>query len=154
MIQKQDIHKIIEPILEEKKAFLVDLKISKDNRIAVYIDSMDGITIDDCVEVSRRIEKSLDRDQEDFELEVSTPGLTSEFKVPEQYKKYLNKEVQVLAKDGKKYQGTLLNISDRGIEIEVEKQVKKEGKKKKETVRENLNIDFSMINATKPKLSF
>src|SRR6056297_2780358 len=154
MIQKQDIHKIIEPILEEKKAFLVDLKISKDNRIAVYIDSMDGITIDDCVEVSRRIEKSLDRDQEDFELEVSTPGLTSEFKVPEQYKKYLNKELQVLAKDGKKYQGTLLNISDRGIEIEVEKQVKKEGKKKKETVRENLNIDFSMINATKPKLSF
>jgi len=154
MIQKQDIHKIIEPILEEKKAFLVDLKISKDNRIAVYIDSMDGITIDDCVEVSRRIEKSLDRDQEDFELEVSTPGLTSEFKVPEQYKKYLNKEVQVLAKDGKKYQGTLLNISDRGIEIEVEKQVKKQGKKKKETVRENLNIDFSMINATKPKLSF
>lgn len=154
MIQKQDIRNIIDPILEEKKAFLVDLKISKANRIAVYIDSMDGITIDDCVEISRQIEKTLDRDQEDFELEVSTPGLTSEFKVLQQYKKYLNKEVQVLAKDGKKYRGTLLNISDRGIEIEVEKQVKKEGQKKKETVRENLNIDFSMINATKPELSF
>ncbi|MBP5643392.1 MAG: hypothetical protein J6X10_04070 [Bacteroidales bacterium] len=77
MIDKLHVLSIIEKALEGSDKFLVDLKITTDNRIFVAIDGDNGIVIDDCVELSRAIENSLNRDEEDFELNVASAGLDS-----------------------------------------------------------------------------
>ena len=63
----------------------------KDNVIEIYIDAPNHILIVDCVELSRYVEGCLDREKDDFELQVSSPGATEAFKVVPQYKKYVGK---------------------------------------------------------------
>ena len=72
MIEKSKVKSIVEEWLEGKEYFLVDIEISSDNRIVVEIDHADGVWIEDCVELSRYIEEHLDREKEDFELEVGS----------------------------------------------------------------------------------
>ena len=81
MISKQKIEELVSQWLQGKDYFLVDIAISSDNKIVVEIDHADGVWIDDCVELSRFIEERLDRDEEDFELEVGSAGLGQPFKV-------------------------------------------------------------------------
>ena len=87
MINKKDIEKIVIEKLTDTSYFLVDVLVSKDNNIAVEIDSFDFVDIDFCIELSREIEKHFDRDIEDFDLEVGSAGLSSPFKVEQQYQK-------------------------------------------------------------------
>jgi len=84
MISKQKIEELVSQWLQGKDYFLVDIAISSDNKIVVEIDHADGVWIDDCVELSRFIEERLDRDEEDFELEVGSAGLGQPFKVEQQ----------------------------------------------------------------------
>ena len=84
MIEKSIVKSLVETWLEGKDYFLVDIEISQDNKIVVEIDHADGVWIEDCVELSKFIEDHLDRDKEDFELEVGSAGLGQPFKVPEQ----------------------------------------------------------------------
>jgi ribosome maturation factor RimP len=84
MIEKSVIKTLVDQWLEGKDYFLVDIAISSDNKIVVEIDHADGVWIDDCVELSRFIEERLDRDEEDFELEVGSAGLGQPFKVERQ----------------------------------------------------------------------
>jgi ribosome maturation factor RimP len=154
MITKEKIEDIIIDTIKEKNAFLVDIKISSSNKINVEIDSVDGFTIDDCVEVSRLIESNLDRDKEDFELEVASAGLSEPFKVIQQYQKNLNKEVETLTKSGTKIKGSLSKVTDEGFEIEEPKMVKVEGKKKKQPVIEKHWFAFDEIKSTKVVIKF
>ena len=119
MITKEKIEDVISRIIKEKNAFIVDIKISTSNKINIEIDSIDGFNIDNCVEVSRLIESSLDRDVEDFELEVASAGLSESFKVIQQYQKNLGEEVETITKEGVKIKGALSNVSDDGFEIEI-----------------------------------
>ena len=91
--------------------------------------------MDDCASVSRFIESKLDRDEEDFELEVSSPGEERSLLLPVQYQKHLGKEVTVLKKDGIRAQGILKDIKETGVVIQNEKVIKdkQSGKKKKES---------------------
>ena len=67
----------------------MDVVIKPGNLIIIEIDNDEGVCIDDCAELSRYVEGHLDRDVEDFELEVGSAGVTSPFKVLRQYvKKY------------------------------------------------------------------
>ncbi|MCB2197022.1 MAG: ribosome assembly cofactor RimP [Bacteroidetes bacterium] len=154
MITKERIKDIINDSIKEKNAFIVDIKVSSSNKINVEIDSIDGFTIDDCVEVSRLIESNLNRDEEDFELEVASAGLSEPFKVIQQYQKNLNKEVETLTKSGIKIKGTLSKVTDDGFEIEEPKMVKVEGKKKKQPVIEKHWFDFDQVKATKVVIKF
>ena len=99
MINKEKIHSIVNELIEDTDLFLVEIKVSSSNKIDVYVDGKNGITIKQCVEISRAIEGSLDRDTEDFDLQVSSPGIDSAFKVKEQYIKSIGKNVEVLLKD-------------------------------------------------------
>ena len=72
MIEKETIKKLVDEWLEGKDYFLVDIEIGNDNKIVVEIDHADGVWIEDCVELSKHIEDNLDRDKEDFELEVGS----------------------------------------------------------------------------------
>ena len=154
MITKDNIEDIIKDIVKEKNAFIVDVKVNSSNRINIEIDSNDGFSIDDCVEVSRLVESKLDRDEEDFELEVASAGLSEPFKVIQQYQKYTGKEVETITKSGTKIKGVLSKVSEDGFEIEESKMVKVDGKKKKQPVIENHKFTFDDVKSTKVIIKF
>lgn len=154
MIDKNIVKNLVEQWLEGKDYFLVDIEVSKDDRIVVEIDHADGVWIEDCVELSRYIEDHLDRDEEDFELEVGSAGLGQPFKVPQQYINFTGKEVEVLNADGKKYKGVLKSVDGNDFVVTVTEKVKKEGSKR--PVMEEVDHAFKMdeVKYTKYLISF
>lgn len=154
MIDKNIVKTIVEEWLKDKEYFLVDVEISSDNKIVVEIDHADGVWIEDCVELSRFIEDRLNRDEEDFELEVGSAGLGQPFKVEQQYHNFVGKEVEVLTADGVKLKGILKNVDGRRFTVTVCEKVKVEGKKR--PVLEDVDYDFSMdeVKYTKYLISF
>lgn len=154
MISDKQVEYLVHDTIQALGLYIVEIKVSVGNRIMVIIDSMKGATIDDCVRVSRAIEGQLDREVEDFELEVSSPGLTEPFKVSQQYQKNIGKEVEVLLKNGQKQKGTMTSFQDNHLTLELQKKVKPEGKKKSEIVIEKIELDINDIKSTKLILNF
>jgi ribosome maturation factor RimP len=118
MIEKQEIQRLAEEFIRGTGIFLVSVKVSNANRITVLADKNDGITIDECAALHRHIENGLVRDKEDFELQVSSPGLDIPFAVMEQYYKNEGRKVEVTDNDGSKYIGDLRNVTRGGFELE------------------------------------
>lgn len=155
MIQKEFVQEIVESYINGTSYYLVDIKISTDNRIAVEIDHFDGVCIDYCIDLTREIESKLDRDIEDYELTVSSAGLTEPFKILKQYEKNLDKEIEVVTKDGQKLLGILKAVNPNfGINLEIEKQIKPEGAKRKVWVSETIEILFDNIKTSKYHIRF
>ena len=148
MINKKDIESIVNNYLGDGDTFLVEVSVNKKNVISVIVDGDDGMPISECVNISRQIEGRYDRDEEDYELKVSSPGLDSPFKLFRQYKNYIGKEIEILTKEEKKEAGVLKLLSEKLIELEV--LVGK--KKKKEKVV--MTIPFEDIVEAKPVVSF
>lgn len=124
MIDKNRIEKLVSEFVVGTDIFLVAVKVSSSNRITVQADTMKGITIDECAELHRHIEKNIDRNTEDFELQVSSPGLDTPFKVIEQYYRNEGSKVEVISTEGEKVTGKLKNVTGGGFEIETEIKVK------------------------------
>lgn len=154
MISKDRIEKIITPKIEEEGLFLVEIAVSSSNHISVFIDGDKGVTIDQCIDLSRFIEQNLNRDEEDFELDVSSAGLDLPLKVQRQYIKNIGRLVDVVLTNGQKLSGKLLNANDNGIELEVEKNVLIEGKKRKQEVTVIDTYRYTDIKSTKIVVSF
>ncbi len=154
MIDKQMVIQLVEEKLASSGNYLVDVEIQPGNVIIVEIDNDEAVCIDDCVELSRFIEEHLDRDSEDFELEVGSAGITSPFKILRQYQKNIGKEVEVLLACGMKLTGILKSADENGIVLTVEKQVKPEGAKRKITVEEDLAYTYNEIKSTKYLIRF
>lgn len=154
MIDKCLVQQLVEEKLASSGNYLVDVSVTPDNAITVEIDNDEGVDIDDCVALSRYLEQHLDRDAEDFELEVGSSGITSPFKVLRQYRKNIGNEVEVLLKNGVKLAGILAAVTDCGLTLAVEKQVKPEGAKRKITVQEEQSYLFEEIKYTKYLLRF
>lgn len=127
--------------------FLVDVDVSSVNIIDVFVDGDQGISIGECVRISRFIESNFDREAEDFELRVSSPGLDKPFKMLRQYKKYINRDIKVELADGEKFKGKLLAVNDTEIEIE-----RSQGRKSKEVMK--AVIPYDLIKAAKPEILF
>lgn len=149
MFSTENVKNIVEEKIKESDKFIVDIKILSNNKILISLDSDENITIGECAEISRFIEAKLNRDNEDFELEVSSPGLNHPFKVFRQYLKNINKDVSVIGYDGIKRTGKLLKADENGIEIEV---VKNQTKNKINT--EIQNIPYKLIKETKSFIKF
>ena len=130
MIDKNVVNKLVSEWLADKDYFLTDLTISADDRIVVEIDHADGVGIEDCVALSRHIEAGLDRNEEDFELEVGSAGIGQPFKVLKQYEIHQGEQVEVLTAEGRKMRGTLTDVTPEGFTLLVEEKVKEEGKKR------------------------
>ncbi|MEI6753292.1 MAG: ribosome assembly cofactor RimP [Paludibacter sp.] len=154
MILKDAINQIVENYLIETNYYLVDVKITPDNRISVEIDSFDGVSIDFCAELNKHIETQFDREVEDYELEVSSAGLTEPFKVLKQYEKNFGNEVEVLTKTGKKLSGILTAANESDFELEIERTEKSEGSKRKVTVIEHITFKYEEIKHTKYIIRF
>ena len=101
MIDKQKVEALVEQAIENTDAYIVDLTVSGDNDIVVEIDSPTGVDLDFCAEVSRKLNDALDRDVEDYSLEVGSASLSAPFKVRQQYEKHLGDDVDVLTRDGR-----------------------------------------------------
>jgi ribosome maturation factor RimP len=154
MLDKQHIADIVADYLAGTDAFLVEMKILPGNSVVVEIDSDTAISIDDCANLSRHIESKLDRDSEDYELEVGSAGLTAPLKLPRQYQKYIDRAVEVLTKDGRKLHGTLKNSDSNGFALEVITRLKPEGAKRKIETAQLLQFSYEDIKYTKYSISY
>ena len=154
MIDKSVVKAVVEEWLQDKEYFLVDIEVSPDDKIVVEIDHVDGVWIEDCVELSRYIESRLSRDEEDYELEVGSAGLGQPFKVPQQYINFIDKEVEVLDRDGKKVQGTLKSVNGNDFVVAVDEKVKIEGKKRPEIQSVDHAFQMDQVKYTKYLISF
>lgn len=154
MIDRSVVKDIVEDWLKDKEYFLVDIQISEDDHIVVEIDHADGVWIDDCVELSKYIESRLDRDEEDYELEVGSAGLGQPFKVPQQYKNYVGKQVEVEDSEGKKVRGVLKSVDDNDFVVAVSEKVKVEGKKRPVKMDVDHTYQMDKVKYTKYLISF
>lgn len=154
MIKKQAIIDLIETHFEGSDKFIVDVKVLTGNKIEIYIDAPKHILIADCVELSRFVESNLDREKEDFELQVSSPGATESFKVLEQYKKYVETKVTVKTKDGGKHEGIIKEANQDNFVLEETRREKKTLGKGNQTVIENITIEYKNVKETKSVLPF
>jgi ribosome maturation factor RimP len=154
MIEKATIEEIIRKYIEGTDIFLVDIRLSPGNIIHITLDKPEGITIKECTAINRYVVSQLDKDAENFELEISSPGLGLPFKVFQQYQKNLGRNVEVILKDGIKVKGKLIGASTERIEIEEQKKIRKEGKKKPEYVVAITSYYMNEIKSTKLIVSF
>ena len=118
MITTEHITELITKYIQGSDIFLVDLVVKPGNAIRIHVDTPEGISIDECVHISRFLNESLDRDVEDYSLEVSSPGLGGNFLVKQQYEKNIGREIEVLDTDGIKVRGKLLALSENGIVLQ------------------------------------
>jgi ribosome maturation factor RimP len=152
MITKDNILKVVEEYANIHGLFVVEVLVKKENRVTVYIDSLNGLQLDDCIKLNRYIEGKFDRETEDYSLEVSSPGLDYPLHLPQQFQKNLNRELIIFLTIGAPVSGILKSFNQDSLGIEYEK-ITKEGKKKhKEMVIEN--IPLSTIKQTKVKVVF
>lgn len=120
MITSEHITDLVTQHIGGTDIFLVEVLVKPGNAITVHVDRPEGISIDECVKISRYLNENLDREKEDYSLEVSSPGLSGAFKVKQQYEKNLGREIEVLYTDGIKVKGKLQKVSDEGVVLSVQ----------------------------------
>lgn len=148
MMNKSNIEEVVRDFIAGTGLFLVAVKVSSSNRITVHADRNEGITIDDCAAIHRHIESCFDRDVEDYELQVSSPGAETPFVVIEQYRKNEGKKIKVTDNEGENYTGLLKNVTDGGFELEVEFRVKGRQKETKD-----LSFNFEQVKSAQAVIS-
>jgi ribosome maturation factor RimP len=148
MIEKKTVCQIVEEWLEGKDYFLVEVTVSPDDKIVVEIDHAEGVWIEDCVELSRYIESKLNREEEDYELEVGSAGIGQPFKVLQQYYIHIGQEVEVMTKGGQKLTGVLKHADEEKFTVSVQKKVKMEGAKRPKLVEEDETFTYEQIKYT------
>jgi ribosome maturation factor RimP len=155
MITKETIKELVDQKIEGTHLFLIDIRVLPGNKIEVFIDGDNGLGINDCVELSRHIEKSLDRDVEDFSLEVSSPGATAPLKLTRQYIKHIGRDFELKMNDGTQFSGTLVEITTNGdLVLETTTREPKPIGKGKVNVTRQYNIQLQNIKESKIKLKF
>ncbi|QQR99126.1 MAG: ribosome assembly cofactor RimP [Sphingobacteriales bacterium] len=149
---KEQIEQYLNNNIDNTTMFVVDVKVLPTNKIEVFIDRSDtNITIDECAKTSRKLEEYLESNQlvgEKYTLEVSSPGMDQPFKVPQQFLKNIDKNVEILMNDGTKDIGILIAYNPDSVEIQTEKKVKKE------IITENKTILLSEIKSIKKHFIF
>ena len=159
MINAKKIQLLAEEFLEGTSAFLVDVKVASGNVIKIALENDDSTSITDCVELSRHIEGSFDREEEDFSLDVGSPGLDQPLKVLRQYLKIIGKQIAVNPIDGKKMQGELVSVEEedgefKGLTLKTREKKRIEGRKATEWVEEEHQFQAGDIEWTKVIISF
>ncbi len=149
MILKEKIEKLAAEFLEATDKFVMNIKVTTGNLIIVTIDGDSLVTIEDCIKMSRFIENSLDREEEDFELRVTSYGADSPLKHPRQYKKHIGRELDILKSDDTTLKGKLLEVTDVDILIS-----KSKTKNKIEDAETEIRVLFEEIKEVKIILSF
>lgn len=143
-----------EVLLENPSLFLISKEISGGNKIVVVIDGDNGVTLSDCMKVSRHIEHNLDREEEDFSLEVYSSGVSEGLTHIRQYKKNVNRKLEVIIADNKKVEGTLVEADDEKIKLQWKAREPKPIGKGKVTVQKEQEIPYKDIVKAKVMVTF
>lgn len=156
MLNKSQVENLVEKSLEERPdLFLVDVSISSGNDIVVLIDGDNGISLKDITKISRNIEEGLDRETEDFALEVGTPGVDFPLTSARQFKKNMGRLVHLrVEEDSEVYKGRISDVSDDKVTLSWKQREKKEVGKGKVTVEKNKDFDISKIVNAKVQVEF
>ena len=142
-----------EALATDESLFLIDFSISTDNKIKIVLDGDRGITVEDCMMVSRAIEHNLDREEEDFSLEVTSTGAATPLQLPRQYRKNIGRKLLVDTAD-ETIEAKLTCLTDNGIILEWKTREPKPIGKGKVTVQKKQEIAFSDIKEAKVVLKF
>jgi len=154
MEQKKVFDLLNEALEENTSLFLISATISLDNKIKVVVDGDEGVPLSECVRISRKIEHNLDRDKEDFSLEVTTAGASEPLKLKRQYNKNVNRILSVCLNDGTKIEGTLTAVNEETINLSWKAREPKPVGKGKITVKKEASIVFDDIKEAKVKIKF
>jgi ribosome maturation factor RimP len=157
MIDRKEIERLVEERIQEldNGLYVVEMTISSTNVIRIEIDKINGgVTVADCVSVSRNVEHNLDREKADFELHVSSAGLDKPFRHINQYIKNVGRTINVKTKDGRTIEGEIVKVADEKIILSAEEMQLLEGKKKKEKVEVIYEIMLTEIKEANIVISF
>lgn len=154
LITKEHILAIANDHLKDSSLFVTGIRISSDKQINLFIDGDNGVTIKDCVGLSRAIESRLDRDREDYALDVSSHGAATPLVLPRQYPKHIGRTFEIRLTDGTKAEGDLVECNNDGIRLEFSVRENKALGKGKTTVIKQQTIKYSEIKESKIKLKF
>lgn len=154
MIDSQKVQKLLDAALIEQEAFLVDFQIAPGNVIQVLVDTLEGISLEGITAISRAIEHNLDREEEDFELQVSSPGVGSPLQVREQYQQNIGRDLKVKLQDGSKQEGELVDFIDDILTLQWSERVPKEVGKGKVTVKKDVKLNLSEIKEARVQVRF
>jgi ribosome maturation factor RimP len=149
MIGQEQVTGLVNDLVENSNKFLVEVIVQPGNRILVFIDSDTSVTIDDCQALSRQIERHLDRNNEDFDLTVSSAGIDRPLKLLRQYAKNTGRKLTVTTNTGTTLNGILIRTGESGIELE-----HRDYNRKKEKKKENTVISFAEIKHAKIEVDF
>ncbi len=159
LIDKRTIKQLADEFLEGTSGFVVDVKVASGNVIKIALENDERTSIEDCMALSRHIEGSFDREEEDFALDVGSPGLDQPLKVLRQYKKIISNQIMILPIDGKKTEGELISVQEEegevlGLVLKTREKKRIEGRKAKQWVEEEHQFKIGDLEWTKVIISF
>ena len=152
---KEKVETLLNDALSERPdLFLITLEINQEQAIDIVIDGDKGVLVEDCISISRAIEHNLDRDDTDFSLQVSSAGASSPLFLPRQYKKNIGRQIEIKTTNNETYNGTLLEASDKDIQLSWKTREPKPIGKGKVTVTKHKTIEYHNILKAFIKLKF
>jgi ribosome maturation factor RimP len=154
MITREKVENLIQQKTEGTDMFIVDVTVRPGNVIDVTLDSDSGITIEACTEVHRHLLHEMDREVEDYSLEVSSPDLSKPLKVTRQYMKNVGRDLAVKKHDKSKIEGELLAATESGITLKTAQKEEVPGKKGKKLVEREINLEYADIAEAKIMIRF
>ncbi|WP_396198029.1 ribosome assembly cofactor RimP [Flavobacterium sp.] len=155
MTFKDKVQELIAVALAERpELFLVDFSINEANKISVNLDGDQGVNLQDCIDVSRAIENQLDREEQDFSLEVASAGVSSPLKFIRQYKKNIGRTLKVKITDSADIEAKLVAADEEKITLEWQAREPKKIGKGKETVDKKAEILYQNIKEAIVIVSF
>lgn len=156
MITKEKILGLVQEHLLDSPQFLVDFSVGSDNQIMLYIDGDENVSIEDCVSLSRHVEFSLDREEEDFALKVSSAGIDMPLKLIRQYNKYIGKNLEIRLVTGEEFLGRLQAVNEDTIEVVPlqENPNQKKGTPRKFVEGEVKKLTLNQIQESKIEITF
>lgn len=152
---REKVAELLKNALDENKSlFLIDLNISEDNQIRVILDGDKGVTVEDCIAVSREIEHNLDREEHDFSLEVMSSGVSEPLTLPRQYKKNIGRTLKVKTKKEEKIEGELIAANEESCTLTWSAREPKPVGKGKVTVQKEAVLPYKEIMEAKVMITF
>jgi len=145
MTFREKITSLLEEVLQERPAlFLVDLSVSENYKITVTLDGDNGVVLQDCIDVSRAFENNLDREEQDYSLEVASAGVSTPLKMIRQYRKNIGRMLKVKTTT-ETIEAKLEKVSDEEIVLSWTSREPKKIGKGKETIQHTREIPYSEI---------
>ncbi|MGH2664493.1 ribosome assembly cofactor RimP [Flavobacterium sp.] len=145
MTFKEKVKKLVDEGLDQHPGlFLIDITITDSYKIIVTLDGDNGVQLQDCINMSRIIENNLDREEQDFSLEVASAGVSASLKLIRQYRKNIGRTLKIKT-SSQTIEAKLLQVEDEGITVEWSSREPKKIGKGKETVIHNEKIAYGDI---------